>query len=69
MVWGWKQAIGMQALATVPVYIFSRDTIIALCLYGPGARLRRQDTFGMGGVRKVWARFPVALTVRGWLRW
>lgn len=34
MAWGWKQAIGMQALATVPVNIFSGDTIVALCHYG-----------------------------------
>lgn len=46
MVWGWKQAIGMQALATVPVNIFSGDTIVALCHYGarsqePGFDRRR----------------------------
>lgn len=33
MAWGWKQAIGMQALATVPGNIFSGDTFIAVCHY------------------------------------
>lgn len=40
---GWKQAIGMQALATVPVNIFSKDTIVALSLWSqePGFDRRK----------------------------
>lgn len=43
MAWGWKQAIGMQALATVPVNIFSGDTIVALSLWSqePGFNRRK----------------------------
>lgn len=65
MAWGWKQANGMRVLATVPV-IFSGNAIIALCRYGGRSQAMTTGNIWHGWTRRMWARFPVALTVGGW---